>query len=319
MDVNKEILFCFTLLLSSSLHQAEAQYLKPTLTIQLHEDIPWALTIGRNSSDIASGSLDGRMHVWNASMPIPKATMISDAQVRCLALSSDGRMLVSGHLSGSVILWEVATGRVRAKQNGHKGCVSGICEIAQGLFVTSGRDGAICVWNVRQGHHCVLGSVNDEIYAMCTTSNATSLAIGGSSGKTWIWSMSERKSTSVLGNCPSRVYALALSPDGKCLAIGRENGQIDIWDMKNAKQVAVIKDAHRVCVYCLAFCKDTGLMMSGGGDGCIRSWSWPGLRLQGVWNGHADGVTAMIIDEVGRGIVTCGFDCKIRTWTYRFK
>jgi WD40 repeat protein len=72
-------------------------------------------------------------------------------QVRCLAFTADSRTLaVALEGSASVHLWEVASGKERARLNGHLGPVRSLALSPDGQFLASGSDdNTVLVWDLR--------------------------------------------------------------------------------------------------------------------------------------------------------------------------
>jgi WD40 repeat protein len=69
-----------------------------------------------------------------------------------VALSADGRLLASASEEGTVRLWEVPGGRLRAALEGHAGLTWGMALSGDGrLVATADRDGTVSLWEVPGG------------------------------------------------------------------------------------------------------------------------------------------------------------------------
>jgi WD40 repeat protein len=73
----------------------------------------------------------------------------SSGYVNCLALSQDGRRLVTGHEDKSVRLWDVATGKELQRFEGHTDSVECVAISADGFHALSGgKDRTIRLWGL---------------------------------------------------------------------------------------------------------------------------------------------------------------------------
>src|SRR6185369_8513548 len=56
------------------------------------------------------------------------------------------------------------------------------------------------------------------------------------------------------------------------------------------------------------------VIVSGGGDGTIRLWSYPLGRQETVWQAHVGGVTCLAVSPDGKLCISGGADGKFRVW-----
>jgi len=71
--------------------------------------------------------------------------------VYSVALSSDGRRVVSGGKDGTVRVWAGATGRLLSTLTGHTGPVNAVAISGDGRIVSGGQDGTMKVWDPPTG------------------------------------------------------------------------------------------------------------------------------------------------------------------------
>jgi len=72
--------------------------------------------------------------------------------VRSVALTSDGRRVVSGSSDGSVRLWEIESAIERAVLRGHEGAVNGVAVSSDGLrIVSASQDKTVRIWDTGTG------------------------------------------------------------------------------------------------------------------------------------------------------------------------
>jgi WD40 repeat protein len=125
--------------------------------------------------------------------------------VLCLAFDPTGRLLASGSIDMTVVLWEVPGFRGRATLRGHTRDVRALAFSPNGQRLAStGGDGSIRIWDV---------------------------ATGNPAGPP------------LLGNreSPVSINTLAYSPDGASIVVGRENGDIYRFDAQDLTRVPPVR------------------------------------------------------------------------------
>lgn len=95
-----------------------------------------------------SGGTDGTIRIWATTSGEELATLPAHTSgVWSLALSADGRRLVSGGGDGTVKLWQVERDEPVAILPGNGGAVFGVAITADGQQVVSGgEDGTLRLW-----------------------------------------------------------------------------------------------------------------------------------------------------------------------------
>jgi WD40 repeat protein len=126
--------------------------------------------------------------------------------VLCLAFDPNGRVLASGSVDKTVILWDVPAFTPRAVLRAHTGDVRALAFSPGGQrLATSGSDGSIRLWDVATGNAAGLPRMG----------NAVMKAV--------------------------EINTLAFSPIEQSIVVGRENGDIYRFDARNLAQVNPVK------------------------------------------------------------------------------
>jgi WD40 repeat protein len=112
-----------------------------------------ALAFSPDGASLAALSkLQGDVRLWNPADGRLRATIPSDAnQVRALAFSPDGSLLVMAQADGGAALWSLAEGRTlaRVRANGYALQCAAFSADGQ-LLATGGADGRLRLWDVAQ-------------------------------------------------------------------------------------------------------------------------------------------------------------------------
>jgi hypothetical protein len=242
------------------------------------------------------------------------------APVHALALSRDGRQLLSG--GGGfrwgkgamtaedciVRLWNVTDGDEKLTFTEHKTPVRGVGFLAKGtLAVSCSSDGAVLLWNV-SGPPLTksLADTLSPLECLALSPGGKHLVTGGSDGQLRLWSLPD-KPREVPRRFPSGrepIYAVAFSPDGKHLASagGRLEYQggkgvasgcvVRLWDVETGKRGDMLT-GHTRPIRALAWGRD-GRLASGSLDGTVRLWDAGEGRLLRTFDAGS-GVTSVAL------------------------
>jgi WD40 repeat protein len=215
-----------------------------------------------------------------------------DIAVWSIALSPDGKKVVSGGLDGAVRLWDIDTCKVIKKWTGHTRAVASVCWSRDGRRVLSGSwDGTARQWDVQSVETnpepigIILASIktgHEEVWAVVYSPDTTFIATGGRDG----------------------LLQLSLDP---------VESSVKIWDAKTGKLVATLK-GHTNSVECLAWTKDGSTLISGSWDCSIRTWNTTKWEQTAVLLEHTSHVYAIAISSNDRVLASVSSDTAARLW-----
>ncbi len=108
-----------------------------------------AVAICRDGMLVASVSSDRSVRIWDACTGSQIGKPLGKGCVRCISFSPDGRRLVSGHLDGTLWLWDVEASRaVGDAMRGHTDIVSCVAFSRDGRRIISGSwDETVRMWD----------------------------------------------------------------------------------------------------------------------------------------------------------------------------
>jgi WD40 repeat protein len=144
-----------------------------------------------------------------------------------VALSGDGRHIVSGSDDGTVAVWDLQTGARLHQLTGHQGVVTSVALSGDGRHIVSGSsDGTVAVWDLQTGarlheltgHHSAVTSV--------VLSGDGRYIVSGSSDETvavWDLQTGERPATLALD---VRIVCLTWHSADRVLAVGDRIGNL---------------------------------------------------------------------------------------------
>jgi hypothetical protein len=274
--------------------------------------------------------------------------------VYSLAITPDGKTLVSGSRDKTIRLWDLAAARERATLKGHTGEVVSVVVTADAATLVSGSgDGTVRLWDLATGRErsALKGHAGNVFLAL--TADGRTLASGSeygervrlqdlatgkelmnlriqvrslamtADGKTlaWhagklltLWDVATGKERTVLAGHRGVVLSMAFTPDGKTLAAGASDGMIKLWEVVTGKERASWK-AHTELIRSLALRADARILASGGDDGRLRIWDLTTGKECATLKGEFDTVWAVAFTPDGKTLAAAdGPDTTIRLW-----
>ncbi|KAI0046384.1 WD40 repeat-like protein [Auriscalpium vulgare] len=198
-------------------------------------------------------------------------------KVVSVALSPDGKRIVSGSYDQTVRIWDTETGQqVGTPLKGHR------FEVVSVAFSPDGR-------------HVVSGSYDNTI-------------------RIWDAETGKLKGAPLKGH-KLMVVSVAFSPDGRRVVSGWADHTIRIWDAQTGQVVGLPLEGHTHTVMSVNFSPDGTRVISGSADRTICIWDAETGQLVGTpWKGHTRGVFSVAFSPDGRRVVSCSDDRTIRIW-----
>ncbi|MDD2756967.1 MAG: TIR domain-containing protein, partial [Methanothrix sp.] len=193
--------------------------------------------------------------------------------VGAVAVTSDGRTIISGSDDGTLKIWDMATGKCRATLEGHADYVRAVAVTPDGRTVISGSsDKTLKIWNMATGKcRATLEGHAGSVYGVAITPDGRTV-ISGSLDKTLkIWDLATGKCRATLEGHADYVMAVAVTPDDRTVISGSDDKTLKIWDLATGKCRATLK-GHEGTVWGVAVTPDDRTVISGSDDKTLKIW-----------------------------------------------
>jgi WD40 repeat protein/tRNA A-37 threonylcarbamoyl transferase component Bud32 len=234
---------------------------------------------------LAAGLL--ALDAYRAAAPLPPPVTASVTEVRRfeghtgwvrnVAVSADGRYLLSASGDGTARVWEVETGRELRRLTGHTEPVLAVAFSPDATRALSGgTDRTMRLWDVRTGEQlrCFRGHAAD-VHAVAFAPDGKHAASGGLDGTIRLW----RLDTGAEAHCFTghRVGILGVTylPGGNQLVSASNDGTARLWDIAAKKEIRRFK-GHTHEVMGAALSPDARRLVTGSHDGTVRLWDVAG-------------------------------------------
>lgn len=203
------------------------------------------------------------------------------AEIHCVALSADGRRIVSGSADNSVRVWDVENGKPLHCLQGHEKAVYSVSLSTKGnLALSGGGDQTVRLWDIVDGLEVQkFTDHQDPVWAVALSPDGKRAASAGGSGEgakdytIRIWDAIGGDKVGELRGHTEKVGALAFSPDGQRLLSGGADG-VRVWQVGSGKKLTHF-GSPGAFVRAVAFAPDARRAVSGSEDGTLQRWELP--------------------------------------------
>jgi WD40 repeat protein len=141
-----------------------------------------------------------------------------DQDVLAVAISPDGKQVVSSGFESALYWWNPQTGERTRLQGGHGNAVHELCFSRDGqLLVSAGADRTVRLWNGVTGAPLRVLAVNSLVYATAVSADGRRIASGSFDGLVRLWDAASGRHLLTLLSLPPRGDEfdwLALTPEG---------------------------------------------------------------------------------------------------------
>ena len=240
-------------------------------------------------------------------------TLAGGASVDALAISPDDKTLVSGNRKGTLKVWDLDTGNLKATRTVHFGKVTSLAISSDGKTLISGSDDrTIKIWDLDavSVKKTLSDPVPTPVSSLDISPNGKILISGGhaySNDTLKIWDLATGELKKKLYPDREFVYSVTFEPTGQSIIFG-VRGQLkrlslNTWEIQalpiNLPHAAVSKD---------------GQMLVGWNSSIISIFDLSTNQLQNTFTSHTSDILSVVISPDGKTIVSSEQDKAIKVW-----
>jgi len=197
-------------------------------------------------------------------------------QVLALAFTSDNKLLASGSVDKTIVLWDPATGTQLRALKEHKGTIGSLAFSPDDKQLASGSaDNTIKIWDVASGRvKQTLTGHTLFVSSVAFSPDGRMLVSGSGDQSVKLWDLATgRELRTLAAGLPALAgipVSVAFSRDGKTLATGAQ--LVKLWDARSGKEIRSIKvtESNSPMERPIAFSYDGKVLATGGGG--VKLW-----------------------------------------------
>ncbi len=239
-----------------------------------------------------------------------------------VAVSPDGRLLAVSGEKGTLVLFEVDSGRLIKRLEGHDktagefGTVMAVAFHPHGKWLASaGTDKRIILWSVPAGEKLREWEAPDKVGAMAVSPDGTQLASGGVDNAVTLWDAETGKELRTFEGHSERISegGLAFSPTGEGLASASYDDIACVWEVSTGGSLQVLR-GHIDDVHSITFSPDSKQLATSSRDQTIRLWDAKSGHSLRALSGHQNMVFSLRFLADGSTLVSASHDRTLRVW-----
>lgn len=299
-----------------------------------HNDSVWILAFSKDGQDLASGSLDGTVRLWDLDLLRERFKITGHTGgIKALAYTTDNRILACGSgLDGTLRLWDAGTSSQLSTLLDHAGLNETVTFSSDGRTLASGgsEDNSILLSDVTK---ILGGSMYNNSLLHSLTGNSggiTALALsyskndlipsvpgtlasGGMDARIHLLNVAKNSQLKTLTGSESTVTALTFDPNGTSLFSGEENGTVRRWDAQTGIEQFNFRSSFNT-ITALAFSPLGRFLAIGDEVGKIRLFDFVEQSETYIFTEHTRKITSLIFAEDGNTLVSGSEDGTILLW-----
>ena len=238
-------------------------------------------------------------------------------QVSSVALTPDGRYVVSGSNDKTLRVWELASGQCVRALEGHTDRVQSVAITPDGRYTVSGsNDKTLRVWELFSGR-CIRTVEGHSSYVFCVAITPDGrYAVSGSFDKTLrVWELSSGRCVHTLEGHTDSVQSVALTPDGRYAVSGSFDKTLRVWELASSRCVRTL-NGHKNGVKSVTLTPNSRYAVSSCGDTTLRVWAITSGTCVRILENCTDGVSSVAFTPDGRYAVSGSSDKIMQVWEF---
>ena len=233
-----------------------------------------------------------------------------------VALSSDGKVVVTASDDGTAILWEAASGkRVKTFHHGHTGGITCVAMSGDGKkIVTGSMDKTAVLWDAASDKKILtLRGHTWWIDSVAITKDGKQVLTGSWDRTAILWDATSGKKLQTFNGHTGGISSVALSSDGKHVVTGTGDGSAILWEAASGEKLQTFS-RHTDQIVGVALSADGKHLVTGSWDKTAILWELASGKNLKTFRGHTHRIMSVAVSSDARLIVTGSTDNTAALW-----
>ena len=311
-----------------------------------HNDTVWTLAFSKDGKNLASGSLDGTVRLWDVDLRHERFPIMGHTGgIKALAYTEDNRIRACGTgLDGILRFWDAGTGGQLTLVLEHAGLTEAVTFSSDGKTLASGGSETRTM-DTEDARTILLSDVSkllnndlennsllrsltgnrDGITAIALSASVRgfpsseppkTLACGGKDAKIHLLDVATGNELDTLTGSTSTITALTFSPDNRMLFSGEANGNVRVWDARTGENIGDFTNSDNA-ITALAFSPRFRFLAIADEIGKIQLFDFARRSRIDRLTSHTRKITVLIFNENEPTLVSGSEDGTILLWDIR--
>ncbi len=224
------------------------------------------------------------------------------------------KLLVGNH-DGTIVVWDLRSGKRLAQLVGHKGRVQAITVCHDdAICVSGGDDTAVRVWDLEKGTLLrALAGHTDQVCSVAVSPDGTAIASAGDDGAILLWDLQYGRQTQrLLGHVNLVHEAVFVDHGRRILSIGFDQ-KIRLWDLASATNIATWTGTGHFGTS-LTVSANGRYAVSGAIEPIVRLWDAVTGEHIHAFKGHTNNVESVAFAPDNTTFYSGSWDGTVRRW-----
>ncbi len=287
-------------------------------TYQGHSSPVRTVAWSPDGKQIASGSSDKTVQVWNASDGSHVFTYRghSDYMDAVAWSPPDGKRIASSSRDKTVQVWNASDGSHVFTYRGHSDYADTVAwSPSDGNRMASGSfDKTVQVWNASDGSYVfTYRGHSDYIQTVAWSPDGKWIASGSNDKTVQVWNASDGSHIFTYRGHSDVVYAVAWSPDGKQIASGSRDDTVQVWNTSDGSHVFTYR-GYSSDMNAVAWSPDGRRIAFGSSDNMVQVLNASDGSHVFTYKRHSNLVLAVAWSPDGKWIASGSNDNTVQVW-----